>query len=190
MKSIVKGNNPSGLLFNNSTYTTYQRPLVLLLYTISFMQSHFTLYCILLFTIACSEQKPAAETFKLNPFPGATYQKVVAYKMNGDNKKVVNADLQLSEAVVSKGVVLTKEQENQWLAIYQSKDSYGDDSYRCFEAAVGFVVYDSLERVVAHSTVSFSCNWMQNIPDIGAAIFSVKGAMSLAELEKDIFGLL
>jgi hypothetical protein len=151
------------------------------------MRSLFTLYCILLFSTACSEQKPAADAFKLNPFPGVAYHKVVAYKMNGDNKKVVNSDLQLSEAVVGEGVVLTKEQEKQWLAIYQNKDTYGDDSYRCFEANFGFVVYDSTERVVAHSTVSFSCNWMQNSPDIGAAIFSVKGAMGLAELEREIF---
>jgi hypothetical protein len=152
------------------------------------MRIFFTLSCLLLFTVACSDQKPA-ETMKPTPFPGAAYHKIMAYQMNGENKRVVNPDLQLSDAVVGEGVVLTKAQEKQWLAIYQSKDTYGDDSYRCFEANLGFVVYDSTERVVAHSTVSFSCNWMQNSPDIGAAIFSLKGALSLTELKRDIFDI-
>jgi len=128
-----------------------------------------------------------ATEVKLNAFPNTSYTKVVAYKMNGDNKDIVNKENKLSAAVVGEGMTLTKKQEELLLNIYRDKESYGSEFYRCFEPHLGFVFYDAANKIVAHSTVCFQCNWMRTSPDIGAFIFSIKGARSLAQLEGDIF---
>lgn len=148
-----------------------------------------------LFLWSCSNvDKPVAATaatdkseFTLNEFPGSPYHKVIAYKMNGDNVNIINRQNKLSSTVVGEGVVLTKEQEERLLSIYRDKKSYGSEFYRCFDPHLGFVFYDVSGKVVAHSTVCFLCNWMRTSPDIGATIFSISGARSLAQLEGDLF---
>jgi len=150
------------------------------------MRITFPLLFLSFFFWSCSEDKKAEELI-LNPFPNADFNKVVAFKLNGDNKRIIDNKNLLSSTVVGEGITLSKEQSDKLLAIYRDKESYGDDFFRCFEPHLGFVFYDVAEKVVAHSTVCFSCNWMQNSPDIGAFIFSVKGARSLSRLEKDIF---
>ncbi|MFT4666300.1 MAG: hypothetical protein ACI8YQ_004761 [Polaribacter sp.] len=127
--------------------------------------------------------------FKLNAFPGNSYARVIAYKMNGDNTDIVNKQNKRSSAVVGEGVALTKKQEELLLTIYRDKRSYGSEFYRCFDPHLGFIFYDTSDNIVAHSTVCFQCNWMRTSPDIGAFIFSISGARSLAQLEGDIFEL-
>jgi len=89
--------------------------------------------------------------------------------------------------VVGEGTEMTKGQVDQLLAIYHNKETYGDNIFRCFRPHLGFVFYNKTGQVVAHSTVCFECNWMRTSPDIGAFIFSAKGAQSLIDLEGDIF---
>ncbi|MFK7806765.1 MAG: hypothetical protein AB8F74_03090 [Saprospiraceae bacterium] len=138
---------------------------------------------------SCSDDTKSS-TLQLNPFPNKSYEKIIAFKMNGDNLNVINDQNKLSNGVVGEGVVLTKDQETKLLAIYRSEESYGSDFYRCFEPHLGFVFYDENEQIVAHSTVCFLCNWMRTSPDIGGNIFSRKGAQELVELEGDIFDVL
>lgn len=146
--------------------------------------------CICLLLFRCAEDgKSSEEELKLNPFPNTPYHKLVAYKMDGNNRDIVNKQNELSSTIVGEGVELTEEQGKRLLAIYSSTDTYGSDFYRCFEPHLGFVFYDIKGAIVAHSTVCFECNWMRTSPDIGAFIFSVKGARSLVNLEGDIFEL-
>ncbi len=158
------------------------------------MRLSFLIFCLVICHWSCSNtDKPADLTdpkdFKLNAFPGSDYAKVVAYKMNGDNKNIVNKQNNLSSSIVGEGIILTKKQENDLLTIYRDEKSYGSEFYRCFEPHLGFVFYDNSGKIVAHSTVCFQCNWMRTSPDIGAFIFSLSGARSLAKLEGDIFEL-
>lgn len=119
-------------------------------------------------------------------FPGSDFERVIAYRMNGEDGEVIE-DGTISDKVVSEGVLLNHSQARKLLMIFQDPSTYGEAIGLCFDPHIGYVFYDEREEVVAYTTICLHCNWMKTSPEIGGYVFSERGNERLARLEKRIF---
>lgn len=122
-----------------------------------------------------------------SPYPNSEFDKVIAYKMKGMESEVVEQN-KLSNNVDSKNEPLNKIQVEELLSILNAKSTYGGVPAKCFEPHLGFVFYNSDNRIVAHSTICLACNWMSATPKISEFAFSKKGENRISKLESEIFG--
>ncbi len=106
--------------------------------------------------------------------------------MDGQNGEVVENG-KVSKKTIGKGEVLTNDEAKKLLGIFHNTSTYGDNSARCFEPHVGYVFYNEQDQIIAHATICLGCNWMKTEPDIGAFMFSKKGAKAFRQIEKTIF---
>ncbi|MEZ4990981.1 MAG: hypothetical protein R2824_11235 [Saprospiraceae bacterium] len=142
-----------------------------------------SLISLLLLTITLTSCK---EEIKVHEFPGRNFEKIMAYKMNGEEGEVVE-DGAISDKVIGEGKLLTKRESRKLLGIFHDKSSYGESAYLCFEPHVGYVFYDNENEIIAHSTICLKCNWMKNFPAVGGYAFSEKGNKRFEKFEEKIF---
>ena len=143
-----------------------------------------------------------ASDVNLNKYPSKEFSKVIAYKLASSTSEIqvkgkdTTYLISLTEEIITNNTLtnavlkekkLNSSQTTKLLEIFHSKYTYGERAAKCFEPHLGFVFYNDKNEIIAHSTICFGCNWMKTTPDIGAGIFSKRGANRLRKLEKDIF---
>ena len=119
-------------------------------------------------------------------FPVEKFEKIVAYKMSGEEGEVIENG-KISDKVLGSGELLTAKESKELIEIFHHKSTYGEVLYACFEPHVGYVFYTEENEIVAYTSICLKCNWMKNHPDIGKFSFSELGNKRLGEIEKKIF---
>lgn len=102
-------------------------------------------------------------------FPGVPFERVVAYRMYGKGAySIVEKDNTLYEKGVdiSSSVVLNPTQVRTLLAFINDTTSYGGGLASCFIPHDGLVFYDQENKIVAHLTICFECNYLRASPSI------------------------
>lgn len=130
----------------------------------------------------CGEEK----IIHLNEFPKEKFEKVMAYRMIGEEGEVIENN-RLSHQVIGKGELLNTEEEKELISIFSTPSSYGGVAAKCFSPHVGYVFYGKEDKIIGHTTICLSCNWMKSTPYIGAFVFSKTGQKRLSKIEKNIF---
>ncbi len=122
----------------------------------------------------------------LNDFPQKEFEKVVAYKMNGEYGEIVENG-KLAKYLVTSEKTLSEKEANTLMAILSDDTTYGDVAARCFEPHLGYVFYNDNNEMIAHATICLICNQIRTSPDIGVFILGEKGKSRLHKLEENTF---
>ncbi len=121
-----------------------------------------------------------------NVFATVDYDKVVAYRYNGEgDNEIIDKEGKLYEKI-EKQVILSKAQTIRLTNVLCDKSTYGGDIAACFDPHFGLVFYKT-NKPVAYISICLDCNYLVSsikIPNDGG--FSEDGIKKIVDFEKEL----
>jgi hypothetical protein len=148
-------------------------------YTFNIEQRPVFVARLALLIIAC------ASCHQENVFSKIKYDKVVAYRYEGDGGVEIIDDQGRLAKEIKKQVVLEKSQVTALTNTLSNSSTYGGDVAACFDPHLGIVFYSG-DEPAAFVSICLDCNYLESSVDIPASTsgFSDQGFREIVALQK------
>ena len=141
-----------------------------------------------IFITACNNDGQSSDTKANanNVFVAVDYDKVVAYKYDGEGDiEIIDEKGKLANKI-KKQVELSNKQTIRLTNILCSKSTYGGDIAACFDPHFGVVFYKK-NIPVAYVSICLDCNYLvSSIKIPGEGGFSYDGVKKIMDFEKEL----
>ena len=145
-------------------------------------------FVLITLTINSSSDQYQIKPTGTNVFAKLDYDKVVAYKYNGENGiEIINKENGQLASKIKTRVVLDESKAINITNYLCDKSSYGGDIAACFDPHFGLVFY-KINKPVAYLSICLDCNYLVASVRISGSEngFSVKGISSILAFENQI----